>query len=207
MTDRTTRWPWLSLIPLGFGAWAAIYAGWRTRTRAWIALGAVWTAIAAAGWVDSALDTHNAGHNDLAGMLMVVGWVGGAATAFAIRREYERRVASPLLEASEEASLRLADRTRARELARSNPTLAAEIGIGRPDRPGAADAGLVDVNNASLRALLELPGVDLDVAQQIVELRSSGRGFTSVEDLGAALDLPGDVVERLRELTVFLRHA
>jgi DNA uptake protein ComE-like DNA-binding protein len=137
-------------------------------------------------------------------MLMVVGWVGGAATAFSIRREYERRIASPLLAAAEEASQRLADRARARELVHSNPALAAEVGIGRPDRPGAADAGLIDVNNASLKALLELPGVDLDVAQQIIELRTGGAGFSSVEDLGAGLDLPGDVVEGLRARTVFL---
>jgi DNA uptake protein ComE-like DNA-binding protein len=204
MPERELRWPWLSLIPLGFGAWTPIYAGLRTRTHAWIALGVVWTAIAAAGWIDSAADTRNAGHNDLAGMLMVVGWAGGAATAFSIRREYERRIASPLLAAAEEASQRLADRARARELVHSNPALAAEVGIGRPDRPGAADAGLVDVNNASLKALLELPGVDLDVAQQIIELRTGGAGFSSVEDLGAGLDLPGDVVEGLRDRTVFL---
>jgi hypothetical protein len=54
---------------------------------------------------------------------------------------------------------RLADRRRALEIARRNPGLANEIGIGRPDKAGAPDAGLVDVNNASVTALLGLPGI------------------------------------------------
>ena len=72
------------------------------------------------------------------------------------------------------------------------------MGIGRPDVTGAADAGLVDLNNASVTALLELPGVDGDVATEIVEAREKVHGFASLEDMGAALDLDGNLVEGLR---------
>ena len=34
---RSTLWPYISLIPLGFGAWAPIYAGVKARRSVWIA--------------------------------------------------------------------------------------------------------------------------------------------------------------------------
>ena len=91
------------------------------------------------------------------------------------------------------------DREQARRLARTNPKLAQEIGIGRPDRAGSADAGLVDVNNASVTALLKLPGVDGELATQIIETREHVHGFSSLEDMGLVMDLDGDFVEGLRE--------
>jgi DNA uptake protein ComE-like DNA-binding protein len=49
-----------------------------------------------------------------------------------------------------------------------------------------------------------LPGIDDALATRIVEARSQVGGFSSVEDLGIALDLAGDVVEDLRDRVVFL---
>lgn len=203
LRDRPrSRWPLLSLIPLGFGAWAPIYAGVKAGVAGWIALGALWSAVVLAGFVKSSISGH--GHDDIAGMLIVVGWVGAAATSFLIRGDYDRRISSPLLSAKEAGEQRLLDRRRALELARSNPTLAREIGIGRPDQRGAADAGLVDVNNASVTALLALPGVDGEIATEMVEGREKADGFASLEDMGETLELDGGLVERLRGRVVFL---
>ena len=99
---------------------------------------------------------------------------------------------------------RLADRRRALELAARDPSLAQEIGIGRPDRRGAAHGGLVDVNNASARALQRLPGVDGHLAARIVATRGELGGFSSLEDLGETLDIDGGTVERIRGRAVFL---
>lgn len=200
------KWPWLSLMPIGFGAWVPIYAGIRARVRSWIALGTFWTAVALAGWIAGTVsDTHaHQSGGNLAGFLLIVSWAGGAATTFMIRPAYKRRMQSPLLEASERAAARLRERREGHELARHNPSLAREMGLGRPDVPGAADAGLVDVNNASAMALARLPGVDDALATRIVEARAAIRGFSSVEDMGIALDLDGDLVERLRETVIFL---
>lgn len=200
------KWPWLSLIPIGFGAWVPIYAGIRARVRSWIALGTFWTAVALAGWITSTASTPHGQHRDssLAGFLLIVSWAGGAATTFMIRPAYKRRMQSPLLEASERAAARLRERREGHQLARHNPSLAREMGLGRPDIPGAADAGLVDVNNASAMALAGLPGVDDELATRIVEARAAIRGFSSVEDMGIALDLDGDLVERLRDTVIFL---
>jgi DNA uptake protein ComE-like DNA-binding protein len=192
-------WPWLSLLPFGLGAWAPLYAGVRARSRAWVVLGIVWSLIVLVGWSLAA-----GGASDAGGVLMILGWVAGAATSVAIRGQYALRMRSPLLAATEQARERLADRDRARALVDRDPALAAELGVGRPDLSGALALDLVDVNNAPVTALLTLPGVDGELATRITETRAAVRGFTSVEDLGLALDLTGDLVEALRERVVFL---
>ncbi len=201
-----SRWPWVSLLPLGFGAWVPIYAGVRARVRSWILIGALWSAIAVAGWIASATSSVHGHHrySALAGLLLILAWAGAAATSFVIRPEYERRIGSPLTDASERAEARLRDRRQAQRLARENPTLAREMGVGRPDIAGAPDVGLVDINNAPASVLAKLPGVDDALATRIVEARAEVGGFSTVEDLGVALDLAGDLVEELRGVVVFL---
>ncbi len=200
-----SRWPLISLAPLGCGAWAPIYAGVKARVPRWVAWGALWSAVVLAGFVKSSVS--HSGHDDIAGMLIVVGWIGSVATSFLIRGAYEEQISSPLLGAAEAGEQRLRDRRRALALAASNPVLAREIGIGRPDEAGAVDVGLVDVNNAAVTILLRLPGVDGATATEIVEGREKLGGFTSLEDLGAALDLDGGLVEGLRGSVVFLPRA
>ena len=201
--EQRSRWPWISLIPVGLGAWAPIYAGVRARRWSWILLGALCCAIVIGGFVKNGTSKHP-GSDDVAGLLLIVGWVGAIAASFSIRPAYERQMSSPLLEASEEARQRLSDRRRALALAHENPALAQEIGIGRPDKRGGADVGLVDVNNAPVGALEKLPGIDDQLATRIAEVRAQIGGFSSLEDLGAALDLDGDLVEGLRERIVCL---
>jgi DNA uptake protein ComE-like DNA-binding protein len=201
--EPRSRWPWISLLPIGLGAWAPIYAGLRARQWMWILLGLLWCVVVAAGFVTDSTSAHP-GHDNIAGMLLIVGWVGAVATSFSIRAAYERRMGSPLHTAAEQARERLSERSRALQLARENPTLALEMGVGRPDKPGAADAGLVDVNNATVAALSKLPGIDDALATDIAEKRAQIGGFSSLEDLGTTLDLQGDVVEGLRGLVVCL---
>jgi Helix-hairpin-helix motif len=197
-----SRWPYISLIPIGFGAWAPIYAGVKAREPKWVGLGALWTAMIVVALIVSS--GHGHGDDGLVGALAIIAWVGGIATSFSIRGAYERQLGSPVLRAAEIGEQRLRDRQQAQRIARENPALAREMGIGRPDVAGAADAGLVDVNNASVTALLKLPGVDGDVATEIVEAREKVHGFASLEDMGAALDLDGNLVEGLRGEVVFL---
>ncbi len=104
----------------------------------------------------------------------------------------------------EAARERLAQRQKALELARENPQLALEAGVGRPDLPGAYDGGLVDLNHAPTEVIACLPSLGKDLAEQIVVTRERLGGFVSLEDLGNVLDLPGDQVEDLRQHVVFL---
>ncbi len=197
-----SHWAYISLIPVGFGAWAPLYAGVKARRPTWIALGAVWTAMIVVALVLSS--GHGHGNDGIVGALAIIAWVGGIATSFSIRDAYDRQMRSPLQEATSAAEQRLHDRRRAAEIAQRDPALAQEIGIGRPDRADADPAGLVDVNNASVTALMTLPGVDGDLATEMIETREKVGGFSSLEDCGAQLDLDGDAVEALRDKVVFL---
>jgi DNA uptake protein ComE-like DNA-binding protein len=163
-------------------------------------LGLLWSVIAVAGWA-VAIATHGSA---LSGLLIILGWGGAIATSFGIRSSYRRLSGSSFEEAVAGAKQRLHERDRARKLASERPALAKELGIGRPDLPQAHDAGLIDVNNAPASVLSKLPGFDGAFTTKVVEARAQMRGFASVEDLGMALDLDGDTVERLRSLVVFL---
>jgi hypothetical protein len=203
MPTRRPLWPFLSLIPFGLGAWAPIYAGVNARRRSWILWGVLWTLIAVAGWITAV--AYNGG--GVGGLLLILGWAGGAASSFTIARADPTPRISPLQDAEVSAEQRLGDRERARRLARDDPALAAEMGIGRPDRPGTADAGLVDVNNAPGSALTALPGVDDALAARILATRSEVHGFSSLEDFGTVMDVEGRLVEGLRERAIFLPPA
>jgi Helix-hairpin-helix motif len=198
--ESRSNWPWISIIPLGLGAWAPIYAGVQAGNARWRALGALWSALVVAGWAVAIASNGGAA----SGFLLIVGWAGAVATSFAIRPEYERLTGSSFDRAVLDAEGRLSARERALRLARENPALAREAGVGRPDLPGSADGGLVDVNNAPASALARLPGVDDALATRIVEGRTEAGGFSSVEDLGATLDLDASTVDALREVAVFL---
>lgn len=185
---------------MGLGVWASTYAGVVARNRRWCALGLLWSIVVLAGWILAVVE-----HGGAAGGLLILGgWTGGIASAFAIRSSYREVMGSSFDEALVGAEQRLNDRERARTLARDRPAVAKELGVGRPDIPGAQAAGLVDVNNAPARVLATLPGVDDSLAARIVSTREEVHGFSSVDDLGLALNLDGDVVEDLRSRVVFL---
>jgi len=199
------HWAFISLIPIGLGAWAPIYAGVKARRWLWILLGVLWTGIVIAAFAVNATTTSGRhGSNDGAGGLFILGWVGAIATSFTIRPAYDRQMGSKLQRAIDVGEQRLADHERALRLAKHNPRLAKEIGVGRPDHRGAADGDVVDVNNASVTALLKLPGIDGDLATEICECREKLGGFASLEELGETLDIDGGVVEGLRDHVVFL---
>jgi hypothetical protein len=92
----------------------------------------------------------------------------------------------------------LAEREKATKLARENPTLALEAGVGRPDLPGSYHGGLIDINHAPLDVIAELPTFNPELSERLVTVREQIGGFSSLEDLGSILDLTGDQVERLR---------
>jgi membrane protease YdiL (CAAX protease family) len=88
---RRDWWPWVSLIPLGLGAFAPAIAGRRCRRWSWIALGLLWFGTALAGWVITIAAGHHPRSSEgrLAGLLVLAAWVGGILTSFAIRGRYE----------------------------------------------------------------------------------------------------------------------
>ena len=197
---RIPWWVWVSATPFGLGAWTPVVPGVALRRPLWIGLGLLWALVALAGW--AAAIANDGG--SAAGGLIILGWVGAIATTLTIRPAFNRTAGSLFSREREAAERRLQERREAQQLALENPALAVELGVGRPDRPGARSAGLVDVNNAPLEALRLLPGIDEAKAMKIVRLREELNGFASLHDLGAVLELDGHAVERLRDDTVFL---
>jgi DNA uptake protein ComE-like DNA-binding protein len=192
-------WVLLTLIPFGFGTWAAfLYAGIRKGVRVWLLDAVIYLVLLALGW--AYIVTHHGergGLHSLSAMLLIVIWIGGFAHALAIRPRVIGLPQTRREKAAADARERLDSRRDARSIARTDPELARELGIGRPDLPGADDRGLVDVNNASAAAIAAVPGVGEELAEDIVAVRDRVDGFSSIEDMGALLDLPGRTVERL----------
>lgn len=88
-----SRWSWFSLLPFGLGAWAPVVAGARCGARRWVVLGVFWSVLAVGGWVLASLEPATYVEEVLAVVLLVVAWIGGAVSSFAIRSAYERRIA------------------------------------------------------------------------------------------------------------------
>ncbi|MES9544208.1 MULTISPECIES: helix-hairpin-helix domain-containing protein [unclassified Actinomadura] len=149
------------------------------------------------------------GNVRFAGMLMAVLAVVGCGHAFLIRRG----VFDPhgLSGVDNEAVVERVKRQRllrekARELAASDPGLAKELRIGRPDLPRQYnDGGLVDVNHAPAEALELLPGITAELADRIERVRAETGGFLSAEELSAVAGLPPSLTGDLADYAVFIR--
>ena len=145
----------------------------------------------------TSLDRNEEGLEDNLGYItMFSAWGVGIVHSFLSRKAYVRRldiIDDPALQAARTAEER---RAHAREIARRDPALARAAQIGRSG--GFDEGGVVDVNHAPVEEIADLPGIDAATARRIVAVREGVGGFSSLEDLGLTMDLPGDVVERLR---------
>jgi DNA uptake protein ComE-like DNA-binding protein len=197
---------WLLLtLPLGFTTWAAfLYIGIRARRARWLVWAAAYAAtLAVYGVLDGPAHPSSTA-KALAAAFWLVTWIGGGIHAFAVSNDAVRRIQGRADPAVAAAEARIERRAAGRHLLASQPALAREVGVGRPDIAGADDYGLIDVNHASAAALARLPGVTDDLASRIVGQRAQSGGFSSVEDLGMLLDLPPATVDQMRDVAVFL---
>jgi DNA uptake protein ComE-like DNA-binding protein len=197
-------WVLTSLCPVGWLTWLGFgYAGIRARKPAWIAAGAIYLIVTAATLFVTSQDGNITGADDNAGyIVMFSAWGIGIFHAFLTRKAYLRRldmIEDPALVAARAAEER---RRYAEQIARRDPELARTAALGR--RGGFDEGGLVDANHAKVEELADLPEITAALAREIVKVRGEVGGFSSIEDLGMTLDLPGDLVERLRRRLMFL---
>ena len=206
MPGRRHRGWWVlaAFVPFGLGIWAGFaYAGARAHVTRWKVYAVLYAAGAFATFVLPSLVDEGSTASGIAGGLLLGLWALGIGHSLVARPRYVRRmatIAAPVSAAHE----RLAQREEALEMAREQPELALELGVGRPDRHGAMDAGLVDVNSAPADVLERLSGIDQATARRIVAVREELDGFASLEDFGMTMDLDGETVEDLRRRVVFL---
>ncbi len=196
---------WLGVVmPIGFGSWVPLVAGYRARHTAWILSGIVLVALSIFAFGYSTYETDES--KNVGGGLLVIAWMLSGAASFALRRPYARRMA---LQSSYDDRIVLAEHVDSERramiaLAAENPRRAVGLGVGRPDLPGSRHGHVVDVNHAPAQVLAGLPGVSDELAAQIVGLRDELGCFDSIEDLGALMTLHPRVVDAMRTRAVAL---
>lgn len=194
---------WLgAIMPLGFGAWVPLVAGYRAGRVPWAITGVLTCALTIVALAFSSAEEDNR----YGGGLIILAWIVAGAVSFALRTPYRNRMAA---RAGYEARISRAEhvdeeRREMLALARRNPSRAVGLGVGRPDLPGTRHGHLVDVNHAGVPAIAGLPGVSDELAHEIVALREELGGFDSVEDLGALMALHPGVVEAMSTRAVAL---
>ncbi|MDF3291561.1 DUF4236 domain-containing protein [Streptomyces silvisoli] len=93
-----------------------------------------------------------------------------------------------------------ARRSEARSLAQSDPVLAQDLHIGRPDLPGEYDdGGLIDLNSAPVDAIAAACSIELRVAARIVAVRQNLGSFNSLDEVFAFAEVEEGAAARIRE--------
>jgi DNA uptake protein ComE-like DNA-binding protein len=198
---------WLLLtLPVGFTTFAAFgYIGIRAHRRRWLAWAGVYAATLA-GWLVLDTPAHpNSTAQGVGAALALITWIGGGVHALVVSNDAVRRIHGSEDPRVAAAKARIERRAEGWHLLASQPALARELGVGRPDVSGADDYGLVDVNHVPAAVLTRLPGITEDLAARIVAERAPVGGFSSADDLGVVLDLPAAIVDGLRPLAVFTK--
>ena len=96
-------------------------------------------------------------------------------------------------------------REEARQIVTSDPLLARELRIGRPDLPHTYDdGGLVDLNLAPGTALTRTLGLNPSLVARIVEARQGGGRFGAVDDVFVRVELPVETWDVIRDRGVVL---
>jgi hypothetical protein len=200
----------LSLVPaLTFGIGSAVpflYWGLWLRSRKLFAVGAGYGIGACLCLI--LLNGHGSWQAALGALLALTLMSVGTAHAFVLRHELLGDVLHVHRGDSNAERLaleRIWRRDYARGLLRSDPLLAYELRIGRPDLPREFDdGGLIDVNHASASALTLLPDINGDMASQIVSARDSVGGFSSLDDMRVVVACAPQAFDRLEDYLVFV---
>jgi DNA uptake protein ComE-like DNA-binding protein len=104
------------------------------------------------------------------------------------------------------AKERIRRRERCRRLVISNPNLAEELLIGRPDLSrDYDDGGPVDINHVPQQFLSSLPGIDPDLATKIMDMREFIGGFDSLDDMEVLLGIAPQRLDAARDYVIFVR--
>lgn len=105
---------------------------------------------------------------------------------------------------NQEVVQRARSRIEARHIVQTNPALARELRIGRPDLPREYDdGGLVDVNHVPGAVLASQLGLTQQEVTNVIAARDKLGKFTSADELRTCAELPPGRVDELRDLMVF----
>jgi hypothetical protein len=136
-----------------------------------------------------------------------IGGIGGfAGLFFSIWLGWRAHLVELPQRTVESAKDRIRSRGRALKIVKTNPVLATELRIGRPDLIRKFDdGGLVDVNHVPATILQTLPGISTELAVRIVATRKSVGGFDARGDLEIVLNLEPHLLDEANDFLLFLK--
>jgi DNA uptake protein ComE-like DNA-binding protein len=145
----------------------------------------------------------------IGGGLAILLMGGGAAHAATIYRSPDgppSLAADPSLAALATAKEAAARRDKARRIAETDPALARDLKIGRPDLQRTFDdGGLVDVNHLSAEYLVDALDWTPAEARAVIDARTELGGFSSSAEVSAYAAIDPDRVDAVADLLVFRR--
>lgn len=219
MARQQTPWRWFThggwyfvVVALSFGILSPIpftHAATRLRTP----LSVLWAVLyAVAVGTILAIPTEDAAGNDLDPSNTVGGLVVGLTVVALAHLVWVRRRVwgapepahpDPAVAAALGARAR---REQARRIVATDPPLARELRIGRPDLARSFDdGGLVDLNEAPAAAIAHACGIGADVAAAIVAAREAhGVPLVAVDDVFSFTDIPVALWDRIRDRAVIV---
>jgi hypothetical protein len=214
LTGRQVLWASVPIWSIGFLSFAPFlaYAVSQGGRRAWAVFGGYLAATVA---MFIALGTVAAGSGAEAGVGGYIIALAGcaavhAAVLFRPAREVPAGGAPSLsLRQSNQAAVaqakdRIERRKEARHLVATDPALARDLMIGRPDLPRQYDdGGLVDVNHVPAAVLMSGLGLSEDEMRDVLTARRNLGRFTNADELGAYTQLAPSRIDDLRDLMIF----
>jgi hypothetical protein len=175
----------------------AVFAGYLLAT----------VALVAAAGLSSGMNANSNAAEAVGGFIIVLA-VGAAIHACILFRpgrvRPSREAARRNQEAVQGASRRIERRNEARRVVQTNPALARELRIGRPDLPRQYDdGGLVDVNRVPGYVLVAALGLTQQEVTNLVAARDKLGRFGTADELRDHAELPPGRVDELRDLLIF----
>ena len=214
----SVMWALVPLLTLGWGTGASfVYAAIRVRSRSLVLASAAYSGLCVLSFHLVDMSGSDGDWHGNVGALLALGLMAvGTVHAFTLRNRllvlggmdirYPDTLGAGQQQAIAAARARIWRRIEARRIADSDPILARELGIGRPDlHRRFDDGGLVDVNHAAATSLALVPGISEELASRIVQSRQSVGGYVGLTDLSVTMGVAPPVLDEAKEFLVFLR--
>jgi len=212
---RQVAWASVPVWSIGFLSFVPFlaYAVINRRKRDWAVFAAYLAATVA---LIVAIGVVNPGSNasgGVGGFIIALAGCAAVHAAILFRPGRDRAARAPAgtpglternREALAEARSRIERRKDARHLVATNPALARDLKIGRPDLPRDYDGGgLVDVNHVPGPVLGPALGLAPAEVTDVTAVRERLGRFSSADELCAYTQLSPDRVDELRDLMIF----
>ena len=212
---RPILWASVPIWSIGFLSFVPFlaYAVIQRRAKDWAVFAAYLAATVAMIVALAVIKTDSSGSAAVGGLLIVLAGCAAVHAAIVFRPS---RGLSPLgtsmplsprqrnRQAVAQAQGRIERRKDARHLVATNPSLARDLRIGRPDLPREYDdGGLVDVNHVPAAVLAASLGLSAAEVSDVLAARDKLGRFASADELCAYTSLTPDRVDELRDFMVF----